>query len=98
MELYSDHDLVPPRGNFNILMGALYRVSLTHDYNFIESNKLWNIFNNDITTELLQFLRFHFYFLHCDSTFEKNIQALLCIHKHGWMEFIIRELNNSVFQ
>ena len=89
-ELYSERDLVPAKGDFNIIRGALYRVSLTHDYNFVNSKNLWNSLHN------VDFLRVHFHPLHCDTTFERNVQSLLFIHKHGWMEFIIRYLNNGI--
>lgn len=95
--LYSEKDLKPKRGDFSLVMGNLYRVSLIHDFNFLEKNKLWDVLDSLENIALFNFLRLNFYYLHCDTTFERNINSLTLIKEHGWMEFIIQTLNENVY-
>ena len=95
MELYSEDELMPKRGNFFIIRNNLYRVSLIHDFTFLEENKAWWFLDSVDEYGILDFLRSNFYYLHCDTTFKKNIESLKFIKKRGWAEFIINYLNEN---
>jgi len=94
-ENFPDTDIIPARGDFSIVLNQNNRYSLTHDFDFIEKNNLWHIFQfryHEIFPVKI-FLRNNLCEIHDDTTFENNLFFLKFIYLNGWTEFIIRVLN-----
>ncbi len=91
-------DLIPPRGDFRVVIGEFNRVSISHDFDFIEKNNLWHLMRQQLTDFDKCYLFFHFHPQHNDFTFDRNMKVLRFILREGWSEFVIRALNINLHQ
>ena len=94
-ENFPDTDIIPARGDFSILLNQKIKFTLTHDFEFIEKNNLWHIFQcrYQEIVPIKVFLRNSFCEIHDDTTFENNLFFLQFIYLNGWTEFVIKVLN-----
>lgn len=98
MDMETFDNLVPPRGDFRVVIGEFNRASITHDFDFLEKNDLWYLITRKMTDYDRFLLFYYFHPIHTEFTFYRNLKVLQFIHREGWTEFIIRALNINLNQ